>query len=640
MFDKSLLNKYDLTPSTLFFLITLVVFLAIFLIYPIAYIFSQAFYLSGRALFDVDLSLQSDLDKGVISENIINSFESNGYHVSPDASIIIKEPGIEWEIDDERNYIVKNVGDRIKFSTKGKFSLGFFKLMATNPLLRESIINSLALGIIVTLATTLLTLPLSFFLVRFNFPGRSLLQGLILVPMVMPPFVGAIGMKQLFSRLGSVNLILMKLGIIEPQNAIDWFGSGFWGVVLMEVLHLYPIMYLNIAAAMANIDPTLEEAAENMGASRFRLFRTITLPLMVPGYFAGASVVFIWAFTDLGAPLIFEYRKVIPIQIFNMVADINANPMGFSLVVMVILLTLMFFYLSKRFMGNKRYEMMSRGHVDIRERSTGVLGTTLIYVFILGIIGISVLPHISVALLSFTQRWSGTILPSEYTLGQYAKISSHELTLPSIKNSLVYSFFSTVLDIVLGILIAYLLARKRIPGKNVLDALAMLPLALPGLVMAFGYVACFSGSFLDPRENPTILIIIIYAVRRLPYMVRSAYAGFQQTSIALEEASLSLGATPARTMRKITFPLIMANLVAGGILSFAFAMLEVSSSLILAMKREFFPITKAIYSLFGRVDDGPYIASAMGMLGMVLLIVSLILAGRFLGKRMGELFRA
>ncbi len=377
-----------------------------------------------------------------------------------------------------------------------------------------------------------------------------------------------------------------------------------------------------------------------MGANKFRLFRTITLPLMVPGYFAGASVVFIWAFTDLGAPLIFEYRKVIPIQIFNMVADINANPMGFSLVVMVILLTLIFFYLSKRFMGSKRYEMMSRGHVDIRERPTGILGTVLIYIFVLGIIGISVLPHISVALLSITQRWSGTIFPSEFTLSQYAKISSHELTLPSIKNSLVYSFFSTVLDIVLGILIAYLLSRKRIPGKNVLDALAMLPLALPGLVMAFGYVACFSGSFFDPRENPTILLIIIYAVRRLPYMVRSAYAGFQQTSVALEEASLSLGAKPSKTMWKITFPLIMANLVAGGVLSFAFAMLEVSSSLILAMKREYFPITKAIYSLFGRVDDGPYIASAMGMLGMVLLIVSLILAGRFLGKRMGELFRA
>jgi len=568
MLNKSLLRQYDLTPTTVIFLLVLATFFGIFLVYPMAYVFSQAFYVNG------------------------------------------------------------------------KISFSFFKLMFTNPLERQSIINSAVLGIVVTLATTLLSLPLSYFLVRYNFRGRSLLQGLILVPMVMPPFVGAIGMKQLFARFGTINLILMKFHIIDPRNAIDWFGSGFIGVVLLEVLHLYPIMYLNIAASLANIDPSLEEAAESMGAGRFRLFRTVTLPLMLPGYFAGAIIVFIWAFTDLGTPLIFEYRKVIPIRIYDKVGDINVNPMGFALVVMVILMTMVFFYLSKRFMGARRYEMMSRGHTDIKERAVGTATTIFIYVFILGVITIAVLPHIGVAFLSITERWSGTIVPSKFTLAQYGKIGSHELTLPSIKNSLLYSSFSTILDLILGILIAYILSRKRIPGKNVLDATAMLPLALPGLVLAFGYVGCFSGTFLDPRENPVLLLVVIYAVRRLPYMVRSAYAGFQQTSIALEEASQSLGATPIKTMRKITFPLIIANLVAGGILSFAFAMLEVSSSLILAMKREYFTITKAIYFLLSRIADGSYIASAMGMLGMVLLIISLVLAGRFLGRRMGELFRA
>jgi len=637
---SSFFKKYDFTPTTTIFLVVLAVFFILFLVYPLIYVFSQAFYLSEALLFSVGTGLQSDLDNSILSESLVQEFSSNGYQVSQNATVLTNEIN-KWEIyDNDQTYILKREGDNLNVYSKGKFTFGFFKLMVTNPVQRTSIINSLVLGIIVTLATTLITLPLAYCLVRYNFPGRSLLQGLILVPMVMPPFVGAIGMKQLFSRMGSVNMILMKLGIISPQNAIDWFGSGFWGVVLLEVLHLYPIMYLNIAAAMANVDPSLEEAAENMGAGRFKLFWTVTLPLMIPGYFAGASVVFIWAFTDLGTPLIFEYRNVIPIQIFNMVSDIRANPMGYSLVVVVILLTLLFFYLSKRFMGSKRYEMMSRGHVDIRERSAGKIGMILIYVFVLGVILIAVLPHISVMLLSITQRWSGTVFPEATTLNHYREITTHELTLPSIKNSVIYSTLSTLLDLVAGILIAYILARKRIPGKDFLDLMAMLPLALPGLILAFGYVACFSGSFLDPRENPTALLIVIYAVRRLPYMVRAAYAGFQQTSIALEEASQSLGATPLKTMRKVTFPLIIANLVAGGILSFAFAMLEVSSSLILAMKKEFFPITKAIYYLLGRVGDGPYIASAMGMLGMVLLIISLVLTGRFLGKRMGELFRA
>lgn len=634
------LRKYDLTPTTLIFLIILFAFFIVFLIYPIVYVFSQAFYLSEVRLFSIDERFKDELDNSIFSENLAMEFSNNGHETSHNITILPIKEG-KWEIYDEGgNYVIKQEEGKLNVYTKGKFSLGFFKLMVTNPLQRESIINSMVLGFVVTLATTILSLPLAYCLVRYNFPGRSLFQGLILVPMVMPPFVGAIGMRQLFSRMGSVNLILMKLGIIEPQNAIDWLGTGFWGVVILEVLHLYPIMYLNIAAAMANVDPSLEEAAESMGAGRLRLLRTITLPLMVPGYFAGASVVFIWAFTDLGTPLIFEYRKVIPIQIFNMVADIRANPMGFSLVVVVILLSLGFFYLSKKFMGTKRYEMMSRGHVDIRERKAGKIGTIIIYIFILSMIFVAVLPHISVVLLSITQKWSGTILPEVYTLDHFREISSHELTLPSIKNSLIYSTISTFLDLLVGILIAYILARRKVPGKDALDLLSMLPLALPGLILAFGYVACFSGSFIDPRDNPTVLLVVIYAVRRLPYMVRSAYAGFQQTSIALEESSMSLGASPFKTIQKITFPLIIANLVAGGILSFAFAMLEVSSSLILAMKKEFFPITKAIYYVFGRVGDGPYIASAMGILGMVLLIISLVLAGRFLGKRMGELFRA
>jgi len=168
----------------------------------------------------------------------------------------------------------------------------------------------------------------------------------------------------------------------------------------------------------------------------------------------------------------------------------------------------------------------------------------------------------------------------------------------------------------------------------------MLPLALPGIVLAFGYVGAFSATFLDIRNNPMPLLVFAYAIRRLPYMVRAAYAGLQQTSETLEEASMNLGASPARTMRKITFPLVFANIVAGGILAFSFAMLEVSDSLILAVKEEFYPITKAIYAMSLRVADGAYVASAMGLLGMALLAASLLLAGRFLGKRMGELFRA
>lgn len=524
------------------------------------------------------------------------------------------------------------------FFTDEGFSLIFFKLMLTNPNYRVILVNSINLGLMVTLLTTLLSLPLALLFVRYEFPGKGILSGLILIPIVLPPFVGAIGMRQLLARFGSINLLAMKLGLIDQP--IDWLGGGgFWGVVILEVLHLYPIMYLNVVAAMANVDPGLEEAARNMGASGFKLFRTVTFPLMLPGYFAGAIIVFIWAFTDLGTPLVFEYREVIAVQIFNMVTDLHQNPMGYAFVVAVIALTLFFFFLSKLLVRGERFAMLTRGHVVSSVRQASARVTALIYAVVLGITAVALLPHLGVLLTSLAGKWFFTVLPSEFTFRFYQDVFSHDLTLLSIKNSLLLSSLSTFLDILLGVSIAYLLTRKRIPGKGILDALAMLPLALPGLVIAFGYVSVFSGTLLDARHNPMPLLVIAYAVRRLPYMVRAAYAGFQQISVTLEEAAMNLGASPIRTFYQITFPLIFANLIAGAILCFSFAMLEVSDSLILALKEEYYPITKAIYALLGRIADGPYIASAMGMLGLVLLAGSLCVAGRFLGHRMGELFR-
>ncbi len=520
----------------------------------------------------------------------------------------------------------------------GEISLVFFELMARNPVYREMILNSFRLGMFTTIATTLLSLPIALLLVRYDFRGKNILYGLILVPMVLPPFVGAIGMKQMFARFGSINLLLLKLGIVDQP--IDWFGGGFTGVVILQVLHLYPIMFLNVAAALSNVDPSLEEAGRNMGASGFRLFRTVTFPLMLPGYFAGATIVFIWAFTDLGTPLIFNYRQVVMVEIFNAISDINENPMAYALVVFLLLLTVLFFYMSKMLLGKKRYEMVARGHVGSTTRRASTRTTALIYTIMISLTAIALIPHMSVFLTSISERWFMSIWPQEITGKYYPLVYRHPIAGPSITMSLMLSTLSTICDVTLGIAIAYLLARTHVPFRGALDAVAMLPLALPGPVLAFGYLAGFSGTFLDARHNPVPLLVIAYAVRRLPYMVRSAYAGFQQTSVTLEEAARNMGASPFRTTLQITFPLILANLVAGAILCFSFAMLEVSDSLILALKAQYYPITKAIYALMGRIADGPYIASAMGMLGMLLLMLSLFLAGRFLGRRMGELFRA
>jgi len=385
------------------------------------------------------------------------------------------------------------------FIVDGAVTFRYFQALWTNPVYGEAILNSFRIAMVTTLATTLLSLPIAFLLVRYDFRGKSILQGMILVPMVLPPFVGAIGMKQMFARFGSVNLLLMRMDVIDQP--IDFFGGGgFLGVVILEVLHLYPIMYLNVAAALSNIDPSLDEAARNVGGRGFRLFRTITFPLMLPGYFAGAIIVFIWAFTDLGTPLVFNFRQVIAVQIFNSISDINENPVAYALVVLVIVMTIFFFYLAKRVMSGQKYEMISRGHVSGAQKSATPGLTVAIWAIMIAVTGIALLPHLSIVLTSFADRWFMTVLPESTTLSHYGTVFDHPLSSSSIRISLLLSVCSTALDIVVGVAIAYLLTRTSIPFKGVLDGLAMLPLALPGLVLAFGYLAGYSGTFLDARH--------------------------------------------------------------------------------------------------------------------------------------------
>jgi iron(III) transport system permease protein len=524
------------------------------------------------------------------------------------------------------------------FFESGHFTLTYFKLMLTDPFYKESIYNSVTIGVFTTIVTSLISIPLAYLMVRYEFPGKRLMQGILLVPLVMPPFVGAIGMKQFFARYGSVNLLLMQLNLI--QRPVDWFGGGFWGVILMEALHLYPFLYLNISAALANIDPTLEEQAENMGSSGFHLFRTVTLPLIVPGYLAGSIIVFIWAFTDLGTPLIFEYRKVVPPIIFSMVKDIWVNPMGYALTVLTLLVAIAFVVFSRRYLGRKNYEMLGRGHIVPRVRRLTRWRLPLVYLMLSVMVLGALVPQLSVIITSLADEWFLTVLPTTWTTDYYRTVFTHSVTVTSIVNSLKFSLVSTSIDIVLGVLIGYLLARKRFPGKDILDSVSMLPLSIPGIVIAFGYVAAFSGTPLDPFIDPTFLLILSYSVRRLPYTVRAAFSGFQQTSVSLEEASSSVGASPVRTMVSITAPLIMANVLAGGIISFSAAMMEVSDSMILALREEYYPITKAIYGLNLRLGDGPYVASALGIVGTILVACCLLAANKLLGKSMGELFRA
>lgn len=526
----------------------------------------------------------------------------------------------------------------------GKLTFDYFIALLADPLYREGLTNSFLLACATTGLALLIAVPLAFVSDRFVFPAKSALSSLVLIPMILPPFVGAIGIKQIFGQYGAFNALLIGLGLRPEGWTYDWFAlHQFWGIAVVNALSLYPILYLNCVAALANIDPAMEEAAQNLGCTGFRRFRRITLPLVKSGLFAGGTIVFIWSFTELGTPLVFDYPRVTSVQIFYGLKDIGGNPFPYALVAVMLLSTTLLYALGKGLFGRQSYAMMAKATSSGGPRRISRVRAWLCTAAFAGVTFLAILPHLGVVLVAFSDDWYATILPRSFTLENFNIALGHDLTVPAIANSLKFASISTVIDILLGIAIAYVVVRSKVAGRQVLDFLAMLPLAVPGLVLAFGYLAMSQDgrffSFLNPTKDPTILLIIAYSVRRLPYVVRSAAAGFQQTSETLEEAAQNMGATPSRAMVKITLPLIMANLIAGGLLAFAFAMLEVSDSLILAQKQVFYPITKAILELFQLLGDGKFIASALGVWAMVFLGVTIVGMTVLLGKKLGAIFR-
>jgi iron(III) transport system permease protein len=526
----------------------------------------------------------------------------------------------------------------------GRFTLAYLGAILADPHHVGALGNSLLLAATTTCLALGLALPLAWVSDRFLFPGKALLGALILVPMILPPFVGAIGIKQIFGQYGALNCLLQLAGLLEPGATIDWFARHqFWGIAVVQALSLYPIIYLNAVAALANVDPAMEEAAQNLGCTGFRRFRRITLPLIRPGLFAGGTIVFIWAFTELGTPLVFDYDRVTSVQIYHGLKDIGMNPLPFALVAVMLVASVGLYAVSKLLFGRSSHAMMAKATSSGGARALPAGRAWLCTGLFAGITFLAVLPHLGVILVAFAEDWYGTVLPTRYTLENFELALGHDLTVSAIANSLRFASISAVIDIVLGVAIAYVVVRSRIAGRQLLDFLAMLPLAVPGLVLAFGYLAMAQDgrffSFLNPTRDPTILLIIAYSVRRLPYVVRSAAAGFQQTSETLEEAAQNLGCPPLKAMIKVTLPLIAANLIAGGLLAFAFAMLEVSDSLILAQKQAYYPITKAILELFQLLGDGKFIASALGVWAMVFLGVTIAGLSLLLGRRLGALFR-
>ncbi|MGE8689692.1 MAG: ABC transporter permease [Achromobacter sp.] len=500
----------------------------------------------------------------------------------------------------------------------GSLTMGHFGAFFGQPLMQEAFFNSLYVAGWSALLASLIAVPLAYFTVRFDFRGALLIQTLGVLPLIMPPFVGAVAMQLIFGRSGSVNLLLQ-----------DWFGftlpfmEGLNGVIFVEALHYFPFILMNLVVALRNIDGAMEEAAFNLGSRGFRLFRRVIFPLALPGYVAGASLVFVKVFDDLGTPLVLGTTNMLAPQAYLRITQVGLeDPLGYVISVIMVAFSILALWLSARVLKGRDYSTLQKGGSSIHKRKLNPMESVLAYGWIILVLLLVLSPHMGVLLLSLASVWSFAPLPDGYTLAHYSAVFSESQGM--IANTLLYCGLAAGVDVILGTAIAYLMLRTRLPARQWLDFLASAALAIPGIVLAIGFLRTFRGIELPGTgtllTSSWIIIMIAYSVRRLPYALRSCVASLQQINISLEEAAQSLGATRMSTIRRVVVPLMAGGMLAGFVTSFVTAAVELSATIMLVTKDSQAPMSYGIY-LYMQSAAGRGPGAALGVLAVAAVAV-------------------
>lgn len=488
-------------------------------------------------------------------------------------------------------------------------------------LFRESFWNSFYVSAMSVVVATCIALPLAYITTRFVFSGSILIQSLGFIPLIMPPFVGAVAMQLIFGRNGTINLLLR-----------DWFGfdipfmEGLNGVILVQSIHYFPFILINLSASLRNVDRAMEEAAQNLGSHGMRLFRRVVFPLAMPGYIAGAALVFIKVFDDLGTPLLLNVNNMLAPQAFLRISSIGiSDPMGYVISVILVLFSMLSLWTSFLFMRGKDYATVQKGGGGMAKRELRPAEKALAYAVVIFILLVVLSPHIGLLLLSFGTIWSYAPLPDGYTLENY--VTMWESSKAYILNTVLYASIAATLDVIIGTAIAYIVIRTGIFGRKALDYLATAALAVPGVVLGIGYLRTFHSIDVPfvgtPLASWWVIIALALMIRRLPYALRACTAALQQVSLALEEAAESLGATKRRTIQRVVVPLMSGGILAGFVTSFATAAVELSATIMLVSSNNDAPLSYGIY-LFMQTPSGRGAGAALGIVAVIVVAIGTI----------------
>ena len=499
----------------------------------------------------------------------------------------------------------------------------FFSL--DSPANLEALWNSFYISVFSVICCAVVGITMAFLLERYEFPGRRLLSVLVLVPMALPPLVGVLSFTFLYGESGIFPRFFQQLFSLDE---VPFALKGIWGVVVVHTFTMYTYFYLTASAAIKGLDPSLEEAATSLGASRIYVWRKVILPMLTPSIIASSLLVFMVSMASYTAPLMFGVERTMTMQIY--LARTNGNlDMAATQSTILSIVSILFLFIMRWYQNRRNYQNLSKGiSVHRSEVTSKPLKYISIFLSFLGTL-ILILPILVLVLISFSKdgAWTVQILPTEYTLDHYKALFTDERTWRPIWNSIQMGAVATVGNILFGVAAAYAMIRLSFKGKALLDVLIMIPWALPGTVVAVNLIAAFSTENVFAFNQVLIgtfwILPLAYFVRHLPLVFRSTSASLMQLDQSIEEAARSLGASWWYTFRKIVLPLILSGIIAGTLLALVQSIGEFVASILL-YSTSTIPLSVAIFQKLYAFKFGT--ACAYGVLQIVLILVVLLIS--------------
>lgn len=499
-------------------------------------------------------------------------------------------------------------------SKEGVFTLQEFTKFFSQAYYSKTILNSFKVSIAITAVTLLLGIPFSYFYSFYHLKGSKFLFVVGILCCMSAPFIGAYSWILLLGRSGVITVFLKNVLGIQLGSIY-----GFGGILFVQAMKLFPLVFIYMNGAFKNIDNTLMEASANMGCVGIKRFFQVVMNLSMPTILAAALLVFMRAFADFGTPLLIgEGYRTFPVEIYNQYLGENGTDHNFAAAISVIaiVVTALVFFIQK--WATSRYKFSINAlHPIEKKKPTGIKGA-LMYLYTYGLVLVSFMPQVYIIYLSFRNCDQAVFKPG-YSLANY-QLAMKKLLVRSIKNTMFLGVGSLLVIILFAILIAYLVVRRSSVLNNTIDTLAMIPYIMPGSVIGIAMVIAFGKPPLA-LTGTALIMLISFVVRRMPYTIRSATATLMQIPMSIEEASISLGASKLKTFAQITVPMMSNGIISGAILSWVSIVTELSSSIILYNNKNI-TLTMSAYVAISRGNYG--LACAFSAILTVLTAISLL----------------